>query len=82
MKKALEYMLDSPELKTLFSAVFPILSSLLTGVFVIQISSPTGIDWKRFYEAWSFYALIGLVVLIYLYNRALYLREREVHKFS
>ncbi len=77
-----EYIFESPGLRTLFSAVIPIVASVTSGTFVLEITAPSGLDWGLFYKAYSFYVLLALSVVIYLYNRELYLHEREVHRFG
>ncbi len=76
-----EYVLESPGFRTLFSAIFPILSGILSGTFVFELSGPAGLIWSNFYKTRSFYALIALIVGIYWYNRALYFYEREARRF-
>lgn len=73
--------MESPGLRTLFSAVFPILAGVLSGTFVLEITTSTGLVWGIFYRAHSFYALCVLSLVMYWYNRELYLYEREVKRF-
>ena len=75
-------LLESPVWKTVFSVTLPVIAGVLSGIFIAEISSAQGIQWKTFYKAWSFYGLLGLIIVVYLYNRALYLREREIMQFS
>ena len=73
---------DSPGWKTLFSVVLPIIAGVLSGTFVAELIGPQGINFKIFYKTYSFYGLTLLTIVIYLYNRAIYLREKEISKFS
>lgn len=82
MSRIGQQLLDSPAWKTVFSAVFPIITGILSGTFVAEISTPQGLDWPHFYRAWSFYGLACLTAVIYAYNRALYQREIEITRFS
>jgi len=79
--KAREYLFESPGLRTFFSAIIPIVAGVLSGSFVIEITTSSGLAWGVFYKARSFYALVALSLAIYWYNRALYLYEREVQRF-
>jgi hypothetical protein len=76
-----QYIVESPGIRTLFSAVFPILAGVLSGTFVLEITTSSGLAWGVFYRTRSFYALSVLSLVIYLYNRELYLFEREVSRF-
>lgn len=79
--KLREYILESPGCRTVLSAIVPILTGVLSGTFVLEITSRAGLEWSLFYKAWSFYGLCALTLVIYWYNRELYLHEREVHRF-
>jgi hypothetical protein len=79
--KIREGILESPGLRTFFSAVIPILAGVLSGIFVLEITTATGVAWGAFYKARSFYGLVVLSFVIYRYNRELYLYEREVQRF-
>jgi hypothetical protein len=73
--------MESPGIRTLFSAVFPIVAGVLSGTFIFEITTSTGLAWKLFYGTSSFYALCVLSLVIYLYNRELYLYEQEISRF-
>lgn len=75
-------VLDSPSCKTLFGFVLPILSGILAGTLVSEISTPNGLDWTLARTAKSTYGLIFLTIIIYKYHRALFLREKEIRQFS
>jgi hypothetical protein len=76
-----QYLMESPGIRTLFSAVFPIVAGVLSGTFIFEITTSTGLAWKLFYGTSSFYALCVLSLVIYLYNRELYLYEQEISRF-
>jgi len=76
-----EALIESPSSRTVFGFIVPLVSGVLSGIFVNEISTPTGILWKLFYKAPSFYGLIFLGIIIFLYNRALYLHEKEMMRF-
>ena len=78
----IDTIIDSPSWKTFFSAVLPIMSGVLSGTFVTELIGSGGLNFKLFHKTWSFYGLTLLTIIIYLYNRALYLREKEISKFS
>lgn len=74
-------LLESPGLKSLFSVVIPIITGILSGTFIIEITTSQGLRWLSFYQSLSFYGLLFLVVVIYFYNRAVYVHEREIKQF-
>jgi len=75
-------LIESPGCKTLFSVIFPLAAALLSGMFVYDISDENGIVWIKFYQSWTFYGLLILIILIYIYNRALYRHNRDIMRFS
>jgi len=79
--KLRQYILESPGCRTVLSTVIPVVAGVLSGTFVLEITPPAGLDWGLFYKAPSFYALCMLTVVIYWYNRELYLYEREIDRF-
>jgi len=74
--------LDSPWCKTLFGFALPALSGVFSGTFVAEICTSNGLDWRLAKTARSTYALVATIIVIYIYNRAVYLREKEVRQFS
>jgi uncharacterized membrane protein YfcA len=78
----IEIFLESPGWKTFFSVIIPIFTGILSGIFVAEISSPSGLNWAKFYHAKSFYGLLLIVVIIYFYNRALFNHETSITRFS
>jgi hypothetical protein len=75
-------VLDSPRFKTFCGFVLPIFSGILSATFVTEISTPNGLDWKLAITAKSTYGIIFLAIIIYKYNRAVFLREKEIRQFS
>lgn len=76
-----KYVLDSPGWKTFFFIVIPIISGILSGIFVVEITGKSGIEWSLFYKSKSFYGLILFTFLIYIYNKALYTHQKEINNF-
>jgi hypothetical protein len=74
-------VLETPGWKTFFSSVIPAVSAIFSGTFVFEITTQAGLDWKAFYRTKSFYCLILTVVIIYLYNRAVYVHEKKINSF-
>jgi hypothetical protein len=74
-------LLESPGWKTFFSVVIPAIVGVLSGTFVAEISDAGSLDWSVTFRAKSFYGLLAMAFLSYLYYRALYLYEREVLRF-
>jgi hypothetical protein len=74
-------VLDSPGCKTVFGFVLPIITGILSGTFVSEITTINGLDWKLAKSSKSAYGLIILVYFIYKYHRTIYMREKEVARF-
>jgi len=79
--KIRENIFESPGWKTFFSSVIPIFSGLFSGIFVFEITTVKGINWKTFYKAKSFYCLLLVILIVYIYNRALFLYEKKTLRF-
>lgn len=75
------YVLESPFWKTFISVILPILTAFFSGTLVVEITSGTGLNWKDILRAKSFYVLILLILFIYIYNRAVYLKDKETMRF-
>jgi len=74
-------IVESPGWRTLFAFIVPVVSGVLSGVFVSEITQDAQIVWAEFYKAKSFYGLLALSWLTYAYNKAIYVHEREVSRF-
>ncbi|VVQ02477.1 hypothetical protein [Pseudomonas fluorescens] len=74
-------LIESPGWRTLFAFIVPAVSGVLAGVFVSEITLNAQIVWAEFYKAKSFYGLLVLSLFTYLYNKAIYIHEREVSRF-
>lgn len=79
--KMRDAVLESPGWKTAFSTVIPILAGVLAGSFVLEITTPSGLDWMSFYKAPSFYGLLAIAIVTFTFNRETYLYERRVERF-
>jgi hypothetical protein len=77
-----EYVLESPGLKTLFSAVLPVISGVLSGTFILEITTGGTAEWALFYRAPSFYGLCIVAILTYWYNRELFLHDQAIERFT
>jgi hypothetical protein len=63
---------DSPTWKTTFSILSTIITGVLSGALITEITTPSGIEWSLFYQSTSFYGLLVISILLYLYNKGLY----------
>jgi hypothetical protein len=77
-----ENIVESPSWRTVFSFVIPLVTGILSGTFVTEITVNGEIVWANFYKANSFYGLAALSLCMYWYNKAVYLFEKQVSKFS
>jgi hypothetical protein len=76
-------LFKKPYIKVIGIIGTTILSNLLTGVFLIEITSASGkLEWKSFYASFSFYLIAALAILLFLYYRALYLYENDILNFG
>lgn len=81
LKGIKEAIIESPGWRTFFAFVVPIVSSIFTGLFVTEVTVAGEIDWASFYKAKSFYGLIVIGICLYLYNKTIYLHDREISRF-
>ena len=75
-------LFESPGCKTAIFVVSAMLAGIFSGIFVAEMTAETGIVWQDFYKTKSFYVLLFLTVLIYLYNREAFLYERNILNFK
>ncbi len=73
---------DSAAVKVSFNAILPIFTGVLSGTFVAEITVNGALEWREFYKSYSFYGLLVVVAVIYLYNKTLYGQQIEVERFS
>ncbi|WP_092006830.1 hypothetical protein [Marinobacter pelagius] len=81
LKGIKEAIIESPGWRTFFAFVVPIVASIFTGLFVTEVTVAGEIDWASFYKAKSFYGLIAIGICLYLYNKSIYLHDREISRF-
>ena len=81
MKLDFKNIIISPGGKTFAFFMSVILSGIICGWFTTEISSSGTFKWKLFYKFPSFYALITYLLIIYLYNRYIYKKGKEMLNF-
>ncbi len=81
MQKLKEYILKTPEIKTLIFILSVLLSGILCSAFVAEITINNALDWASFYKASSFWFIIVYSILLYLYNRFIYRFEKNILNF-
>lgn len=74
--------LDSPTWRAVFFVISTVLSGVLSGGLVTEITLNGTVVWRNFYLANSFWALALLSLLLFLYQRASYLRATDVKQFG
>jgi uncharacterized membrane protein len=77
-----EHIIESPFWRTVFSFLIPVLTGIFSGAFVTEITVNGIVNWEIFYTTNSFYALLVTTICMYLYNKEVYLFEKQVSKFS
>lgn len=75
------WLLESPLAKTFAFIVSVIISGILSGAFVSEITYNGVINWRNFYKAKSFYILIFFSIIVYLYIRYIYEEDIKIKKF-
>jgi hypothetical protein len=78
LKGVKQFLVESPTSRTVFGFVVPLVAGVVSGLFVNEITRQNSILWADFYKAKSFYGLIILGVIIFLYNRAVFVHEKEL----
>jgi len=81
-QKLAVWIIASPGVKTLVAVADAMLSGVLSGAFISEISTPIGLDWGSFYRKWSFYGLLILTVLTYFYHKTVYGCETDILRFA
>ncbi|MBK7646969.1 MAG: hypothetical protein IPJ12_07400 [Betaproteobacteria bacterium] len=76
-----EKILESPGWKTFFSVVIPIVVGVFSGTLVTELTTSTGLNWSVFYKTVSFYGLLIVATISYIYFRAVYMYERQIDRF-
>ena len=74
-------LIESPLWRTFISVITTVAASVLTGTFVYELSTETGLAWSTFYKIKSFYGLIFVTAILYWHSRALYVREKKLERF-
>lgn len=80
-EKIAAFFLSKPLAKTVVFAVSVILSGILCSAFVAEITTPEGLQWRYFYQKWSFWLIILFLVIVFVYNVFIYRAEKSVEKF-
>lgn len=81
LRQTKDWLLVSPLGKTFGFFISVILSGVFSGALITEITIEGNLDWSTVHEAKSFYVLLGLLIVIYVYNRFLYQEEQSVRKF-
>jgi len=76
-----ERLIESPAWRTFVSVGTTIAAGVLSGTFVFELITPAGLAWGIFYKTGSFYGLLAVAAITYLYNRAVFLHEQKISRF-
>ena len=77
-----EKIVSSPFIKTIISVSSIIISGILCGIFVAEITINGTIQIRCFYKTYSFYCLFIYIIMVYLYYRFLYVAENKILDFK
>jgi len=72
----------SPAIKTIIFCISTIISGVISGIFVYEITSSGKIDWHSFYKVRSFRFILAWLLIVYFYNLFLYRKESNILKFK
>ncbi len=81
MIEKLREWIASPLGKTMIFIDAVILSGIFCGTFVTEITVEGALVWSGFYKTVSFYLIIGYCVILYLYNKFIYIQEKNMMNF-
>ena len=81
MRKFIEHIAKTPEIKTIVFVLSVILSGILCSAFVTEITVNGKLQWITFYKAFSFWFILVYCIVIYLYNRFVYKYEKNMLNF-
>ena len=76
-----EWVVESPAIRTIFFAIFPILFGVFAATFIVEITTPYGLAWATCYKSRSLYFLAILTLVFYWYSRKVYIHDRELNRF-
>lgn len=82
LSRLFDYIAKSPLIKTLVFGISTIVSSILAGLFVYEITMNGIVEWETFYKAKSFIGILIWLLFVCLYNSFLYEREMDILKFK
>ncbi|PND26782.1 hypothetical protein [Sinorhizobium sp. M4_45] len=72
----------SPGVKTAISIFTSVLGGIFSNTLVTEISTPKGIAWASFYSTFSFWALLLVCIVTFLFHRFLHAFETEISAFK
>jgi len=81
MRKIIEHIAKTPEIKTIVFVLSVILSGILCSAFVTEITINGKLHWIDFYKTGSFWVIIIYSVVIYFYNKIVYKYEKNMLNF-
>lgn len=81
MRKIIEYITKTPEMKTIIFVLSVILSGILCSAFVAEITINSVVTWKVFYKTNTFWFIILYCIVIYFYNKVVYKYEKNMLNF-
>jgi magnesium-transporting ATPase (P-type) len=81
MQKLKQLIKESPGLRTGIFFFSVIISGVLCSAFVGEITQNGKLIWKDFYQTISFWGIMIYVIIIYTYNRFLYIYEKNILRF-
>jgi hypothetical protein len=81
ISKVKYWFATSPLAKTIMFFFSVIVSGVLSGTFVTEITKDGKIHWMLFRTSISFYLILIFLVLVFIYNRFLYEEDSKIEKF-
>lgn len=72
----------SPGIKTAISIVTSVLGGIFSNTLVTEMTTSQGIQWKSFYGTFSFWVLLVVCLVTFLFHRFLHSYETDISAFK
>ena len=82
LTRMFDYIVKTPAIKTLIFGISTIVSGVLSGAFIYEITLTGFLNWKFFYRTKSLYLIFSWLLMIYVYSHILYKKEVDVLRFK
>ena len=81
-EKLCKFLASSPIIKSMLFIITVVATGILCSSFVTEINTTDGLQWTHSLECDSFYWLIMVIVIDFIYNWLTYSNDAEILKFA